>query len=669
LVIKVAVSIAVSIAFFAQDFAIVFNDAINSEISSYLLVIPVIFAYLIYRKRKMLKATLSLKGQTLTNETKHVPIIAGILLLTTAILFYWYGSYTFTPLEFHLFALPIFVAGLILILFNPQTLRQLIFPVTFLIFLIPPPSEILYGIGATLSIISSEASYAIVKALGVPSMLSSEYGNPTIMITRANGVTIPFSVDIACSGIYSLIGFLIFAVFIAYIMRDNLWKKLVIFIVGFPLIYFLNITRITSVLLIGYHYGEEIALEIFHLLGGWILIFLGALLLLTVSNRVFHLSIFEKPIEKCINCNSKSETDENFCITCGKILKHRFIGLSKKDIVKIVTISSSILLITSIQAPVFALTSGPAIAIINTPSGVQTSLDILPEIQGYKLNFVYRDTEFEKLVKQDMALLYYYTPIEPVNKPLTVTLEIASTRSSLHGWENCLISWPLKNEVIQKELRDIRLLENPPIIGRYLLFQYRESNQLQCVLYWFETGTFNINSTAQHKHVKISVIAYPDDLTKLTSLQNQLQVCATAVANHWQPIKFSSQAALFLSLNGDKLAMLTTVLLAIVVSFYILVRRRERRKNFTTYNKLSKSNKQIINLIVEAEKTSIPTINNISIAYQKMTRKPIDKLKLLRDLSLLEKTGIIKWVIASRSDIPIMVWKTQMNFKQVQKTT
>lgn len=172
-------------------------------------------------------------------------------------------------------ALPIFVAGLTLILFSPQTMRQLTFPICFLIFLTPPPSEILYALGATFSTISSEASNAIVNAMGIPSIITSEYDNPTITITRPDGSTIPFTVDIACSGIYSLIGFLIFAVFIAYIIRDKPWKKLALIIVGLPLVYLLNIIRITITLILGYHYGEALALQAFHLLGGWILVFLG----------------------------------------------------------------------------------------------------------------------------------------------------------------------------------------------------------------------------------------------------------------------------------------------------------------------------------------------------------------------------------------------------------
>jgi exosortase/archaeosortase family protein len=65
-----------------------------------------------------------------------------------------------------------------------------------------------------------------------------------------------FSVDVACSGVYSLIGFAIFAVFIAYITRGKLWTKVGILLLGVPLIIALNIIRITTILGIGYNFGD-----------------------------------------------------------------------------------------------------------------------------------------------------------------------------------------------------------------------------------------------------------------------------------------------------------------------------------------------------------------------------------------------------------------------------
>jgi exosortase len=661
LVIKTAVILFAIVTMFFQDLMLIFTDALKSETTSYILAVPFIFAYLIYRKRRMLRAVIPLKKQTLTKKTKHLPTIAGILLSTIAILLYWYGSYTFTPLEYHMSALPIFAAGLILILFNPQTLRQLLFPIAFLLFLIPPPSEILYGLGATLSIISSEASYVAVNALGIASTLSSEYGNPTIMITRPNGATIPFSVDIACSGVYSLIGFLIFAVFIAYMIRDKPWKKLVLFLVGLPLIYLLNIIRITSILLIGYHHGQETALEIFHLLGGWTLIFLGTLLLLTISEKIFKMQIFAKPAEKCAKCNPKTETERSFCLACGKILKPRSLRLSRNDVMKIAAITLSVVLVMSIQAPVFALTQSPAIVLITTPSGQQVSTNILPEISGYELDFVYRDTKFEETAKQDMSLAYLYTPVNQTNEPVWVTIEIGSTQSLLHGWETCLITWPLTHErqpkVTQLKLEDIQLVENPPIFGRYFLFQYKATNETQAVLYWRETATFAVDSTSQKKHVKISLIAYPDSLENLASLENQLLACATVIANYWQPIKTWSQIALLLSQEGAYLVIITSALLAAVIILYVLETRKQRKSNATAYQKLSKPNKQIIDIVLETQKTTTPTLSAIAIAYKSRTGEIIEEEKLLHKLSEAEKTGIIKSEIASKQDEPTQIWK------------
>jgi hypothetical protein len=143
---KIAVIAATTLVIFYQDLATLVNDGSQSEFTSYILAIPFLFAYLIYRKRKMLRAVIPFEKQDQPKETRHLPTIAGIILSATAILLYWHGSHTFTPLEYHMFAFPIFIAGLTLIIFNPQMLRQLAFPLAFLTFLTPPPSEILYAL-------------------------------------------------------------------------------------------------------------------------------------------------------------------------------------------------------------------------------------------------------------------------------------------------------------------------------------------------------------------------------------------------------------------------------------------------------------------------------------------------------------------------------------------
>jgi len=665
--IKTAVMLLTTMALFGQDLAVIFNDALQNETTSYILAVPFLFTYLIYRKRKMLKAVIHLPGQAIKEKARHLPAAAGVLVSIVSILIYWHGSSSFTPLEYHIFALPVFVAGLFLLLFNRQTLRVLAIPIAFLAFLTPPPSEILYAVGSTLSVISSEASNAIVKAVGIPSMITDEYGNPTITITRPNGATIPFTLDIACSGIYSLIDFFIFATFTAYIIRDEHWKKLGLLLVGIPLIYLLNILRITVILLIGYHYGEQLALQIFHLLGGWIFIFFGTLVLLTISEKMFKTRIFADSTEKCLQCNPKPHENQDFCYSCGRILKPASGTLQRADAVKVAAIAFAIVSLLSIQAPVMALTQNPPTVVVHTLSQ-QASTSILPPVPGYNLTFVYRDREFEARTKQDMSLAYLYAPVSRFEEPVWVALEIASTRSSLHRWEACLITWHTSHgyqaKVNQIDLRDIALSENPPMIGRYFAFQYKRTNETQVVLYWYKSAIFAVNSTHQQKHIKISLIVYPRSLEDLPRIENQLVALAKAITTYWQPIQPWSQVAMFISQNGARLAAATSIFLAAVPVLYELETRRQRRANTDAYQKLSKQTKQIVGIVHQTEKATLPTLNAISTTYQSATGENIAKEILLQRLSEAEEIGMLESSIANKRDEPIQIWKTQVLFSK-----
>jgi exosortase len=560
-------------------------------------------------------------------------------------------------------ALPILVTGLTLIFFNKQTLRQLVFPIAFLIFLVPPPVDILNAFGSTLSVTSSKASYALANLLRIPSVLTSEYGTPVIQITRPGGAIISFAVDIACSGIYSLIGFLIFSVFVAYIMRDKLWKKFILFAFGFLLIYALNITRITTILVIGYYYGEETALQLFHLLGGWVLIFTGTFLLLILAERVFHAQVFTKPVQQDMSCIPKLQRGEEFCLNCGKILKPARIKFQKSDIIKAAALIATVILLISIQTPTFAVVQGPSQIMIQTPTGEQGNTQLLAQVQGYTKEFFYRDQDFEKISGQDASLVYMYIPVDKSKESVWVTIEIGSATSMLHEWEFCLISWPisigLPAAVTQLSLKDVLISQNPPIIGRYFAFEWTETNQTQVVLYWYENSIFTIGNTTQTKRVKISLITYPNSPQSIT-LAEDLLPFATSMAQYWEPIKMWSEIALFLSQESIYLVAATFAMLLIVFILYIGQKKRQLRANAKAYQKLSASTRNIIDLVAETEKTTKPTLHAIASTYEDRIGDSVDSEELLQKLSEAEKTGIIRSEIASVYDEPTKVWKSQL---------
>jgi hypothetical protein len=402
------------------------------------------------------------------------------------------------------------------------------------------------------------------------------------------------------------------------------------------------------------------------LLGGWILIFTGTLLLLLFAEKALHARVFIKSRQECTRCNPRPESNRNFCLACGKILETALVKFHKADIVKMTGVIACVMLLISIQTPVFALTEGPAQIVIQTLAGEQGNTQLLPQIQGYTLEYMYRDKDFEKTSGQDASLIFAYIPTDKTKESIWVAVEIGSATAMLHQWEVCLISWPIQfgrpAEVTQLDLKDVEVLQNPPMIARYFAFQWTKTNQTQVVLYWYESSIFMTNSTTQQKRVKTSLITYPNTPQNLTKTEELLPF-ATAIAQYWAPIKTWSSMALLLSKQSVYLAAATIALLIFVTILYTLEGRKQRKANVQAFQKLSISTKQFINIVAETEKKTTPTFHAIAATYEDRMGEPIEEEKMLQKLSEAEKTGIIKGNIANVQDQPTKIWKTQMELK------
>jgi exosortase len=650
------ISVAV-VALYFPDLNMVFTGALTDEASFHILAIPFLFAYLLFRKRKMINATLQPTQTAKAAFQKNLSTFLGISLCAVAIFTYWYGSYSFTPLEFHMATLPFLVAGLTLILFNLQTVKQLIFPIAFLIFLTPPPSEILYGVGSALASVSASVSNGLVNLFGIPAVLSSSNGSPLITLTRPDQTVLPFSINVACSGIYSILGFVIFALFIAYIMTGSrLRNKIAILVLGIPLIVGLNIIRITTILAIGYNWGEDLALQVFHTFGATVLMFIGTLILLAVTEKAFKKP---KQSEPCLTCSpAPASQTEPFCPSCGKLFKFPKTKLHRVDLAKIAGVLVFVVMLVSIQAPVFALMAGPAQVVVQTPSGPQVNVSnsLLPNVTGYTLSYVYRDSAFEKLAGQDASLVYAYSPDDNSSKIVWVAIEIASSTISEHRWETCLINFPLSqgNEasVSQLDLRDVQISDNPPITARYFAFQYVDRNQTQAVLYWYQTASFNINGTTQMKSIKMSLVTYPASPAEVTADENQELPVAVAINNYWQPIKTWSTIALTISQNGLMLSIGALAIFIVLVAYSSYLSVRDRRSLLTLQKKLPAQDQLLLEVISKNSTTQA-----VIAEFQKASPNSVSETFVLEKLVELEKTGLIKKRLVNKTDNPVFVWE------------
>jgi exosortase/archaeosortase family protein len=598
-------------------------------------------------------------------KTKYIDELIGVSLCLVAFLLYWYGTYTFYPLEYHLLSLPIFVMGITLILFNLKALVTLIFPILFLLFLVPIPSEYMYTIGGAMGNFNTQASYAIVKTLGLPVSLSSTYGTPTIMLTTSTGQPALFTIDLPCSGIYSLIAFAMFAAFLAFVASAPVFKKALVFVIGFFMFEILNVIRIASIVSIAYWFGEA-AWSMFHTVAGLLLIFVGMLLTLFVAEKFLKVQVFSVSQEspQCPECKTSLESFESFCLSCGKFLNSFQARISQKFWVKIFLLLLGCSIVTlSIHAPTFAVAQGS----IGVTSGWENA-NVFPQtIQqqdvNYTLHFLYRDENYERTAHQDASLMYGYFPSNTSKATMYVDVGVSSSISNLHSWEVCLITWRtaqgLNPLVTTLESRDMQLLQDVSLIARYLVFEDSQRNYTQVTLYWFERATFNMGITIWQKYVRISLVILMYNSTNYQQFEDGLVSVGQAIASYWEPLK--TQSLISLGVPAQQL------LLGLSIGFVLITKTvqyssalRKKSNNLKMFNNFASAQEKLtLQTILDLakEKKKMKT-SDISAAIEQKTGQPTKLDDLLKMLNHLEEYDFIKKDIVSVKNRPMLIWKT-----------
>ena len=646
---------------YMRDLEILINEAFNTEALSHVLLIPLLVSFLLYSKRDLFRASLALGKLRKQPKGKFVDELIGLSLCLVAFLIYWYGSYTFYPLEYHLLSLPIFIAGVMLILFNLKPLETIILPILFLFFLIPLPNEIMSTLGGTLANFNTQASYALLKPLGLPVTLSTSYGAPTILLTTSAGQQTSFTIDLPCSGIYTFIAFAMFATFLALIVSTSLLKKILIFVTGFFIFEILNIIRITTIISAAYFFGEEVAMLIFHTAAGLLLTFVGMLLTLFASEKILKVQFFSKTKETapCSKCKTALRRFENFCLNCGKFFNSFKWKPSQSFWAKLIILFLGCSIVTfSVNAPVFAI----AQETIEVKSTWENATEILPQIPSYNLKFLYRDVNYERIAKQDASLTYAYFPANTSRPIIYALVGVANSISNLHSWEVCLISWQTAQGqhplVSVLDSKDIELLEGVPIIARYLVFK-NQQNYTQMTLYWYEKATFQTGITVQQKYVRISLIILTRNSTNYQQYEPQLLDFGKTIASYWEPIK--RQSLISLGIPAQQTLLLLSVAIIIVTKTTQYTNEwRKRTNNLKIFNNLASSeDKLLLQTVTElCKEQKALTTRDINFAVKRKLRKFMKVERLVERLNHLQEYGFIKMDIISNNDKPVLVWKS-----------
>jgi len=218
--------------------------------------VPVVAAYIAWQRRERLLAL----------EWK--PEWWGVALMLWASAQAYLGTLA-AELFLQRTSVLIMVLGMLLVLGGRALVRELLFPLLLLPFMIPIPSVIYNQITFPLQLFASQVAEFVLGLIGIPVLRD---GNVLELASQK------LSVAEACSGIRSLLSLTFLALVYSYFFDKKVWMRWALLIGTVPIAILANAGRVTITGMLS-EVNAELAHGFFHSLEGWI-IFMIALVML-----------------------------------------------------------------------------------------------------------------------------------------------------------------------------------------------------------------------------------------------------------------------------------------------------------------------------------------------------------------------------------------------------
>jgi len=192
-----------------------------------IVVIPVALAIVCAKRRTLAKTPIE-------------PAPAGNALLAAGVAVYAFSRWSDVTFLAGL-SMVIVIAGLVWTFAGWRMLREVAFPIAFLMFMTPPPDFFIAKIGAPLQRASCSYAAMLAGTFG----LDCESRGVTLL---ANGLT--FEVDLPCSGIRAINCLTAFSAVLAYMARTSSVGRAAIFAAAIPLAFAANVLRVLIVIVV-----------------------------------------------------------------------------------------------------------------------------------------------------------------------------------------------------------------------------------------------------------------------------------------------------------------------------------------------------------------------------------------------------------------------------------
>jgi exosortase len=164
------------------------------------------------------------------------------------------------------------LVGMLLVMGGTALVRELIFPLCLLPFMIPIPTVIYNKITFPLQIFASQVAEFSLDTINIPVFRD---GN---ILELANQ---KLSVAEACSGIRSLLSLTFMSLIYAWVIDKKVWMRWVLLLCTVPIAIVANAGRVTITGILAY-YNPELAKGLFHEMEGFVIFFIAFLMLALV---------------------------------------------------------------------------------------------------------------------------------------------------------------------------------------------------------------------------------------------------------------------------------------------------------------------------------------------------------------------------------------------------
>lgn len=223
--------------------------------------VPLVTGYLIWQMK---------------DELKDIPYKASrwtMLLILGGVVWYFISS-VFRVYFSSGFSMLFVLYGLALYFFGSNVIKKTLFPLFFLVFMIPLPEVTITNMSFQLKIFAAHIAGYTLNVIGIPALQEG-----SIIKMRNTHVV----VDDVCSGLRSLISLTALGSIFAYWMKGSMVKKIILFLSTIPIAVITNVCRVVILSCISEIWGPQYAEGFVHDTTGMLIFVIAFILLYSVS--------------------------------------------------------------------------------------------------------------------------------------------------------------------------------------------------------------------------------------------------------------------------------------------------------------------------------------------------------------------------------------------------